>query len=86
MKNLRRDITPDAETPVCQECPHAADGGHTMYVHLCSGKVTEIVGVTGVRVTQSQIVLERGDEDSVILPRRDVYYACCNADELPALT
>jgi hypothetical protein len=37
-----------------------------------------------VRVTQSQIVLERGDETPVAVPRRDVYFTCCNADELPA--
>ena len=79
MTNLQTDLNPDAETPVCQKC--AQHDGHTMYVHLCSGKVQEIAGVTGVRVTQSQIVMERGDEDSVVVPRRDVYFACCNADE-----
>jgi hypothetical protein len=82
MTNLQTDLNPDAGALVCQKCTQ--HDGHTMYVHLCSGKVKEIAGVTGVRVTQSQLVLERGDEDSVVVPRRDVYYACCNADELSA--
>ena len=79
MTNLQTDLNPDAEAPVCQKC--AQHDGHTMYVHLCSGRVTEVTSVTSVRVTQSQIVMERGDGDAVVVPRRDVYFACCNADE-----
>jgi hypothetical protein len=55
-----------------------------MYVHLCSGRVTEVTSVTSVRVTQSQIVLEQASGEAATFPRRDVYFASCAAGEQPA--
>ncbi len=71
--------------PVCQECVQASEAVRTMYVHLCSGEVKEITGVTEIHVTQSQVVLQRGEAAPVVFRRRDVYFACCDANEQPFL-
>jgi hypothetical protein len=83
MNNPTRDPTPVIERPA-QELPPAIDNGRTMYVHLCSGRVTEVTSVTSVRVTQSQIVLEQASGEAATFPRRDVYFASCAAGEQPA--
>jgi hypothetical protein len=84
MNNSKTDRTKVIEKPVCEECSQPVEAGRIMYVHLCSGKVKEIPGVTSVRLTEEQIVLERAEGESVVFPRRDVYYACCDAGEQPA--
>ena len=78
------EVTQTATSPVCQECAQPCEAARTMYVHLCSGKVKEVTGVTDIHVTQSQVVLDRGEEAPAAFPRRDVYFACCQVNEEPS--
>jgi hypothetical protein len=71
-----------AAVAACDPCPKAGIA-RTMYVHLCSGKVIEVDGVTSLRVTLSEVILERGSEATSVFARRDVYFACCDPDEPP---
>jgi hypothetical protein len=69
---------------VCQDCADSV-APRIMYVHLLSGIVKEVPGVTGIEVTQSQVVLSRGQgETPVVFPRWDVYFACCDVDHEPS--
>ena len=79
-RNTRQSVT----TPVCEECAQDVEAIRTMYVHLTSGKVTEVTGVTDIQVTQDKVVLQRTGGVPAVFPRRDVYFACCDADEQPS--
>jgi hypothetical protein len=55
----------------------------TIYVHLCSGEVREIDNVDEIAMTDAQVIFTRGNLEAVVLPRRDIYYSCCEAGEAP---
>lgn len=59
-------------------------GRRTIYVHHCSGLVTEVCDVTEIHVTQTQLVLVRAGAPAAVFPRSDVYFASSERDEQPA--
>jgi hypothetical protein len=69
---------------VCETCVQDPEAPRTMYVHLTSGKVTEVTGVTEIEVTLDKVVLRREGELPAVFTRRDVYFACCDANEQPS--
>jgi hypothetical protein len=69
---------------VSLDSSEAWEGPQTVFVHLCSGKVKEVEGVTEVEVTQAQVILRRGDEQPATFLRQDVYFACCEEGEQPS--
>lgn len=79
MTESRSPATPQ----VCETCVDETSRERTMYVHLCSGKVQEVAGISEVHLTDTDVVLLRGDQSPVVFPRRDVYFACCDPDTQP---
>lgn len=70
--------------PVCIACTRKPDAEpKTFYVHLQDGSVQRVEGVMRQSVTQTDIILHRGDGLTVAYARADVYYACCNRDMPP---
>jgi hypothetical protein len=59
--------------------------GHTLYVHLCSGKVVEVSPATAVRVTADSVVALNGKKTAATFPRDDVYFAADEPMEPPSL-
>lgn len=54
-----------------------------MFVHLHSGDVVPVTGVTDLEVTDTRLILQREARMPVTFPRSDVYYACCESDMAP---
>jgi hypothetical protein len=71
------------ESQACQNCKQAV-GTRTLYVHLCSGRVEAVQGVSDVEVTQLEIILLRGPAAPAVFPRRSVFYTCCDVDASPS--
>jgi hypothetical protein len=72
--------------PVCSQCnrePHASGEAVTFYVHLQDGSIQRVEGVTGHAVTETEVVLRRGESVPVSYSRTEVYYACCDRDMPP---
>jgi ribosomal protein L37AE/L43A len=79
MTESRSTATPQ----VCETCADETARRRTMYVHLCSGAVQEVAGVSEVHLTETGVVFLRGKQARVVFPRRDVYFACCDPDTPP---
>ena len=73
-----------SETPqLCETCEGEAALPRTMYVHLCSGKIEAVDGVSEVHLSDTEVVFLRDGQAAVVIPRREVYYACCDPDTQP---
>ena len=77
------EVKPPTADLACPDCSDVWEGPQTFFVHFCSGKVQEVEGVTEVEVTQTEVILRRGDDQPATFHRQDVYFACCEAGEQP---
>ncbi len=66
----------------CEGCDRS---NTTLFVHLCSGKVNEVTGVSSHRVSEHNIVIELDDGQVVVIPRRDVYFISCDHISPPCM-
>ena len=76
-------LTEPTRNLICDKHGCITDEPRTFYVHLDNGDVKVVTDVTGIAVTDTEVVLERGLKPPACFSRRDVYYACCDGDEEP---
>jgi hypothetical protein len=70
-------------TLICEKQVCLSKGPTTFYVHLDNGYVATVADVTGLEVTDREIVFSRGTKTPVSYRRHEVYYACCEKDDEP---
>ena len=75
--------TSQAPNPVCDGVACGTKGLQALYVHLHTGEIATVTGVTRVEVTDTVIVFRRGNEAPVSFPRNAVYFTCCDKDQAP---
>jgi hypothetical protein len=68
---------------ICDKHECSSDAPTTFYVHMDNGEVQVVTEVTGLAVTDTEIVFQRGRRPPVSYARREVYYACCEKDDEP---
>jgi hypothetical protein len=67
--------------PDCTELEY----GHTLFVHLCDGRIVEVSPATAVRVTDVSVEALDGGTVVAVFPRSDVYLAADIPMEPPSL-
>jgi hypothetical protein len=72
-----------AETKWTLKTPVAEPLGK-VYVHLCSGEVREVTDVREIAMTDAYVIFTRGDEEAVVIDRRDIYYTCREPGDAPS--
>jgi len=76
-------LTEQTRELICDKPACTSEGPTTFYVHLDNGDVATVDDVTGLEVTDAEIVFRRGKKRPVIYRRHEVYYACCEKDDEP---
>ena len=65
--------------PLCKGCEKQ---GQPMYVYLRSGTRVKIGNPKSIHVTESDVIIDCGEDQAMEFRRSDVYFTCCG-DSLP---
>jgi hypothetical protein len=78
--------TTNAKTPEERAKDDARRTAHTVYVHYDNGRVEEVPAILHIHVTGEHVILEREDEDPILIPRGTVFFAGCEHISPPPWT
>lgn len=81
MRQAKSDVA--SSLGPCEGCDHRTN--RTLFVHLCSGEVEEVSGVMAHGVSKDHVLIETDNGETMVIPRRDVYFISCDHISPPSM-